>query len=169
MIPSALGIAWFWVICHHWLGTLSHRYRHGARGMLVLGVLATLFLILYTLALGVQGDYYRSLRRTGVILALTFTYLAQLLLARQLIYLHAERLVRLPAWARQLLVGLCITLLVAGIVSLLLEAFYAGYDLVEDAFEWFFALLLHSYFTAIYFVWRDLGMEVRLEVRNPTL
>lgn len=151
MIPAALLTAWFWRELRHWLsGYRPGEARRTPQVMQVLGLLAALFLILYTLALGEAGDNFRRVRRIGVTLSFTFTYLAQLLCTRALhVLARAAGDARLARWHRRLL-GLLLLLLATGLLSVLLDAWMgSAYDAVEDAFEWVLALQLNLYFALL--------------------
>ena len=106
--------------------------------------------MLYTLALGEVGDGFRLLRRIGVVLAFAFTFIAQVMFTRCVRELARRdgdaRWHRFYGWMMRLL-GL---LLVVGVVSVVLDALLAdGYDTMEDAFEWWMALLLNAYFVLV--------------------
>jgi len=151
MIPAALLTALFWRGMYGWLGRspVSHLQRT-AQAMIVLGFLAAGFLILYTLALGAEGDTFRLMRRTGVTLSFAFTYLSQLL-CTHLIGQYAHATSDHPLVIRQQkLMTLLLSLLGVGIVSVLLEGLLGGdYDRYEDGFEWIMALMLNLWFAGI--------------------
>lgn len=168
IIPAAIIIAAFWTIATRWLQQFGAPWDNPiTRWMGRLGITAALFLVIYTVALGIEGDAYRPLRRVGALLSFTLTYLAQLLLTLQLRNLRRVYPRQFPAWPIPLLNGICTILVATGVISLLLDGFYPAYDQIEDALEWGFALGLNVYFVAFYFVWRALG--VRIGVRIQTL
>ena len=80
MIPAAGLIIAYWRQMSVWIQSLD--IPHHTIGPL--GQIAGIFLILYILALGIEGDVFRLQRRIGVILYFTLTYLAQLLLVARL-------------------------------------------------------------------------------------
>jgi len=151
MIPAALLTALLWWRLQHWfrLAGLADRKR-ALHSMWIVGLLATLFLILYTVALGEQGDAFRTMRRAGVTLSFAFTFLAQLQ-CTQLLGILAQRRgsIRLQAWHQRLL-ALLVLLLTVGILSIVLDVLPGiDYDAVEDAFEWIMALMLNLYFAGL--------------------
>lgn len=159
MIPAALLTAWFWWQLQRWLQTRSGPVLASRlRAMWVLGLLAALFLILYTLALGEAGDSFRRMRRIGVTLSFAFTYLAQLLCTHALgVLARDSQDSRLHTWHRRLL-ALMLLLLGIGLFSVALDAWMGnGYDVVEDAIEWILALLLNLYFAGLACLFRALG------------
>tara|TARA_R100001143_G_C3357179_1_gene133188 strand:- start:509 stop:1261 length:753 start_codon:yes stop_codon:yes gene_type:complete len=151
MIPGALLSMLFWYCIAAWRRQAADtRLPKSLWSMPLLGTIAALSLIVYTIALGEEGDAYQNLRRTGVVLAFAFTYLAQLLLTRligELGRLKNDR--HLLLWHSRLF-ALSSLLLAVGVFSLILDAMLGtDYDRVEDAFEWILALLLNCYFAAV--------------------
>lgn len=165
MIPGALCAWALWLAAAAWAqrADAPTQYPRSLRAMPWLGGLAALFLILYTLALGEEGVAYQTLRRSGVILAFSFTFLAQLLFTRLL----GERAQRdgdahLLAWQRRLL-ALLVLLLSIGVLSVLLDlSLGERYDLMEDSFEWTLALGLHAWFAGLALAWRHQPYRVGL-------
>jgi hypothetical protein len=131
----------------------------GERVLPWMGLVAGLALLLYTLVLGHKGDTYHILRRIGVVLYFSLTWMGLVLISTRL---------RLSTrWAaagwRQQLWGL-FTLIVA-VFSLILDASLGpGYDRMEDAFEWWLALLVALHGVAIARLWQRTGFRARLEV-----
>ena len=160
MIPAALFSVLLWWSAAAWCRQENRRpvypYPRALRSMPILGTLAAVFLILYTVALGESGDAYSNIRRIGVTLAFAFTYLAQLLFTRHLGHIGLQRQdLRLQRWYPRLL-GLNIVLLVVGVTTVILDALIPPiYDeYMEDAFEWWLALLLNLYFIFMALIWR---------------
>lgn len=157
MIPSAMILMAFWWINHQWLTEASVRYKcinaSTNRAMLTLGILASLGLIAYVTVLGEVGRTWQLQRRAGVILFFSFTYLAQLLFVSQLRRLHNH----LPGLSRSIvgsMMGVCITLLSLGILTVILDMWdEAWYDTIDDAFEWILALLLQCNFLLMHLIW----------------
>ena len=145
MIPAAFVSALLWVR----LGK-DQVSGFSVRSMQAFGISACLFLTIYTLALGEEGDTYQRIRRIGITLSFAFTYMAQLLYTRQLGKLaSAASNFSMRRWYRRLM-ALIIALLIIGVISVILDALLgAGYDTYEDAFEWVLALLLNSWFAVL--------------------
>jgi len=167
MLPSAVLMMAYWWLNHAWLGSINTRSsaagQRANNWMLGLGLLACVGLIMYVTVLGERGDAWAVQRRVGTILFFSFTFLAQLLLLAQL------RRLNVPGVRRGLL-GLmavvCATLLVAGLATVVLDAWNeAWYATVEDAFEWVLTLLLQSNFLLGYFVWRQAGWALTVKER----
>lgn len=138
MIPAALLTTLLWWSLWRW----GQRRSGSGLAMPWLGTVAALALILYTLALGEVGDGYRLLRRIGVVLAFALTFIAQVLFARLVLECH------LPDYRR--LLAMLLLLLTVGMVSVALDGVLGdAYDAIEDAFEWWLALLLNGYFVLV--------------------
>ncbi len=148
MIPSALLTAWlWWNLRLRLINTVKDISIVSTNSMLILGLLATFFLILYTLALGIEGQTYQSIRRVGVTLSIAFTFMAQLL-GTSLFGKLGQALINAEViyWYKGLLSLLC-CLLLTGIVSVFLDIWMGErYDSLEDAFEWNMALMLQFWF-----------------------
>ena len=149
MIPAAGLIIVYWRQMSIWLQFLDIPH-HSIRQS---GQIAGVFLMLYVLALGIEGDVFRLQRRIGVILYFTLTYLAQLLLVARL-WRHNHR----AAPVRLMFVN-CIVLLIIGSSSLFTDLLTEWHDDVEDAYEWTLALLLDFYFLVSYWAWRVTGFD----------
>jgi hypothetical protein len=61
---------------------------------------------------------------------------------------------------------LCLLLLLLGLITVLLDAWDgAWYDTIEDAFEWWLALLLQLNFLFGYLLWRQAGVSLAVRSR----
>lgn len=154
MIPAACLMVVYWTLTYRWLLSLGDRPGFGSKSILVLGVIASLFFILYTVALGAGTEYFAIQRRIGIIFFFTLTFLSQLLLTYRL-----GKLLELDK-TRPFQLFICYTLLGTGIFTLFLDAFLSNYDDYEDAFEWFMASLMHGYFLVTWYTWKQTGFEV---------
>lgn len=68
MIPTAVLIMVYWLVCAHWMWVVGTDWLRLNRLMLWLGAIAGLGLIAYTVVLGeVERGYYLQ-RRIGVVL-----------------------------------------------------------------------------------------------------
>lgn len=158
MIPAGILAILFWWLVQQWLEQVQQR-RSGA--MQWLGSIAGLFLILYVVALG-EGRDYQSLRRIGIILFFSLTFLAQLLFLYQLS--RVDR--RFTSIQRKVFVwqkAMAATLLGIGITTVILDLIYSDYDSIEDAFEWVMMLFIVAQFCSHYWLWRE--SDVRVEVK----
>ncbi len=155
MILNAALLIHFWLLVHQWLAI----YQRRSLALPILGITASLFLVLYANFLGSQGELYQLLRRYGVTIYFAFTVLAQMLLIRQLLQLQLNvgaHLVQIKLW-------LCVWLLTLGIISVLCNALLDGdaKDRWENIIEWHFALGMNSYFLLMALLWKKLGFNYR--------
>lgn len=167
MLPAAVVLLAYWWLTAAWL-----RARIGAAGnaarylpaMRWLAVIASIGLVLYVTVLGEAGDRWQQQRRVGVILFFSFSYLAQLLMWG-ILHRAASALPHLRAMTLAM-GGLCALLLLLGLLTVYLDARDPqAYDEVEDAFEWWLALLLQCNVLLGYLMWRRDGW--RLGVTRP--
>ncbi len=171
MIPAGIFAILFWWLVNHWLEAVGLRR---SRPLFLTGAIAGLFLILYVVALG-EGREYQGLRRTGIILFFSLTFVAQLLfLARaagSIRRVNASLLMPHPAGLNELSSRVlrwqkraAFTLLAIGIGTILLDLFYPNYDAIEDAFEWVMMLFIIAQFVSHYWLWR--AVDLRIEIRS---
>lgn len=158
MLPAAIVGVLFWYANRAWLGQLGLR-SVGTACVPWLGLVAGLALVIYTVALGHEGEGFNLMRRIGVVLYLSFTFLCELLIS--------GALRQHPVWHRQgqYLLGICQLTLVVGVVSVVLNGLAPGlYSRTDDAFEWVFALLInvHAFWLAL--LWRRSDFRVRFWV-----
>jgi hypothetical protein len=150
MIPAALIMAAFWIGCRRWLMTIGDSDGRMVRAMVYLGSISAVFLILYTVFLGSKGDVYNLMRRSGVIIYFSFSYLAQLILLARLQWLQAAGRISLPGYVLRGKLTVVIGLLVIGLGSIPISNFVVDKRRPENAVEWIYALLMVSYY---FFTW----------------
>ncbi len=154
MVPAAILSMQLWLSGEAWF-TGDHTRTH-SHALALTGALASLCLLVYVTTLGIPGDVYRLLRKFVVLLYFGCTFIAQLLLTRQLTQLAAETgLVHLAKLARRLTV-LCAIVLACGIVIVPISTIDdpLRQKQVENIVEWNYALFLHVYYLVLYPVWR---------------
>lgn len=148
MLPMSLLYLAYW---RH-AGRRLARAGYTGGGIRRLGAAAAAALVCYVLALGAMGEHYQLVRRVGVILYFSFTFLCQLLVLRR-IAIH-----RIDAPGRGAQLALCALILCLGLLTVALDALLPGYD--EDyanAFEWNLALLVHLNFALAGWGWARAG------------
>ncbi|WP_420464516.1 hypothetical protein [Panacagrimonas sp.] len=155
MLPIAGLMLVYWSVAAQWLRAQTASRRKRIAAMQTLGVIGALFLMLYATFLGVDGDLYRWLRRYGVTVYFSFTVLAQMLLASVL-----DR-----GLLRKTLIALCAAMLLMGLASIPLQHLLADKDVVLNALEWAYALLMSLAFAAVGMAW--MRRRVRLNFTAP--
>ncbi len=156
MLPAGLLGILFWWLNGRWLRQLGI-HNAGVAWIPWLGLIACLSLIAYTLALGHAGDGFNLVRRTGVVLYFSLTYIAQLLISGAL----RDH----PAWSEtgSRLLKLCQLTLAVGILSVILDGVVPEfYDQRDNAFEWVLALLINLHALWLAMLWRRSRFRARL-------
>lgn len=165
IIPSAVISMICWRMIGAWLQCLEGQLYRGTIIIQTLGIIAGIFLIVYTVALGFIGPEYTLQRRLGVITFFGFTYLAELLLARRLWYIALNQPGVYPLRLAKQKLYLCVFLLVVGLASIPISNF-VGEDALENIVEWNFSVIVYSYFFLVYLGWKATGFKAKLEVTN---
>lgn len=166
MIPSAVLLAGFWLLCRRWLIELGDDREAWGKWIAALGVLAALFLILYTVFLGHKGDIYNLMRRFGVNLYFGFSGLAQIMLLARLDRLRRQGRSRIPDQLLRLMLLLLIGLLIIGLTSIPISNFIVDKKQPRNIVEWNFALLMISYYIVVWHAWRISEFHPTLGQRN---
>jgi hypothetical protein len=162
MIPAAVLMAAYWVLCRRWLLSLGANDSSAVRAMVALGVISAAFLVLYTVYLGSKGDFYNLMRRYGVNVHLSFGVLAQILLTRELLRLPGTLRSTVPRWIirnKLVTVGL---LLALGLASIPVGNFVPDKDRAENVIEWLFAALMAGYYLLTACAWRATDFRATL-------
>jgi hypothetical protein len=165
MIPAAVLLAAFWFACRRWLLALGAQDGRLVRAMVVVGCTSAAFLILYTVFLGSKGDFYNLMRRYGVTVYFSFSYLAQLMLLSRLRQLRTAGQLELPDYILRGKLALAVALLALGLGSIPISNFVVEKDRPENAVEWMFSLLMVSYYLLTWRAWRHSDFRISLSVR----
>ena len=144
MLPYAVLLLMFWRAMASELDSLGDSARPVV-SIRMMGTIAAIFLVVYTVALGAVGDFFQLQRRIGIILYFSMTAFCQLLYTWRLGHLG------IPDKTRPLHLGICYSFLSIGIFTLILDQIIDNYEDYEDAFEWVLALIMHCYFIVMFF------------------
>ena len=170
MIAYGVLLIWFWIYAHQWLNLLYDRTYKIARIMLWLGIIGALFLIIYIDFLGTTGEVNRFMRRYGILVFFTFTPLAQLLLLLQqfeissLATVAKIKTVSLNSRALKFQLFILLLMLLAGIISIILDIAQLKTYETENIVEWNFSLLMNLYFLSMVFIWKDYRYYLKNDV-----
>ncbi len=159
MIPAGVLLCLYWWLCSRWLAGLQKDSPRASPALAILGILAGIFLILYVVFLGSSGDFYRFMRRFGVIVYFGCSGLAQLVLIRRLYILRQDHGLRLPAYILPGKVAVGLALLIMGLVSIPVKNFVVDADRVANAVEWNFALLMQCFYLLTWRAWKATGFR----------
>ena len=169
MIVQAVLLMWYWRFAQCWLNQLRSRAsvdggKSPVMAMFYLGVVGAFFLILYADYLGTSGDFYRFMRRYGVIFYFTFTPLAQMIMVNQLYKIrklapHAE--IRLGVLRYQLVI--LVIILLMGLISLFLSYTQGPSFERENIIEWNYALFSTAFFGGSVVMWKNLKYTLSIK------
>jgi hypothetical protein len=155
MIPAAILLFLFWPLCRDWFLALGGADSFGLRAMVWLGRISAVFLILYAVFLGSDGDVYRWLRRFGVTVHFSFAYLAQVLLLNRIWIARENRQPHLPNYLSSGMLAVSIAMLVLGLFSIPVEEVIPDPDKrIINTIEWNFALLLFGWYLLPWRAWQ---------------
>ena len=161
MIAYAVLMIWFWLYTRQWLQQILDEKSRLTNTILWLGIIGSLFLLVYIDFLGTTGEINRFMRRYGIMIYFTFTPLAQVLLLK----LHYRVLesgttenVTKPVLQFQLFILLLMSII--GVTSIVLDVAQLKTYQSENIVEWTFALLMSLYFAGMIFIWRDFRYQL---------
>lgn len=156
MIPAQVLLVFYWWVNDRWLQSLGYPLGHG---VFWLGLLASLFMMIYILSLGHAGDTFHLLRRIGVIGYVGMTGIAQISLGAAL---YRSSRGEVSRSGRRLLHLSGFTLGVA-MLSVILDVLPAvDYDRMNHSFEWILIVLLILHGAAVVLVWRKVRLALNL-------
>lgn len=158
MVPAAILSMQLWSTSEAWMS--GNPRLESPKALLFTGALASLCLLVYVTTLGIPGDVYRLLRKFGVLLYFGCTFIAQLLLVRQLKRGDTQGQVRHAKLAHKL-EKFCVLVLACGIVIIPISLIEdpVRRKQIENIVEWNYALFLHIYYLALYPAWRRMAAE----------
>lgn len=159
MLPTASVMVAYWILARSWLAQLGDDGR-SRDWLAALGVVGALFLILYVVFLGTDGQAYELMRRYGVTVYFAFTALAQLLLSARLRRLPPAAQDRVGIGLLRTKVGFGAAMLILGLVNVPAKNFFPTLP-VDNMAAWNFALLMHGYFGLTALAWRRTAYRVR--------
>ncbi|MGD2139910.1 MAG: hypothetical protein PVH25_05915 [Burkholderiales bacterium] len=164
VLPGATLQALTWILCAQWLRSIDHVGERSPRGLALLGVLAGMFLVLYGVFLGSEGDIYQWLRRYGINFYFGFTYLCMLLTSARLFRLSRADSIRLPWHTDRALGVLCLLVLAFGLINLFTKSLLADENLVsqvQNSLEWFASSIFTLFFAILAFLWSKTRFHLR--------
>ena len=153
MISTAVLMALCWLFFRQWLINVEgHRNRQQIM-MLLLGLLSSTFLLVYTLALGHIGEVYALQRRIGVTLFFSCGLLAQLLAANQIWKLVRRGGLELQQGLHKWLLLICVLMLLSGLAVEPMSLLIPDDGRVDNIIEWNYAVLMYLYFVVLGRIW----------------
>lgn len=141
MLPQALLLVVFWRALSRVLPAPGPR-----DALLIAGITGAVFLVLYTVFLGSQGDIYRLMRRYGVFVFFLGTLIAQIVATRRL---RRSGMATRPLRVQQ---AMLVVMLLLALAEVPLGTFGLQDDQAENVIEWNFSLAMQLWFASWLFV-----------------
>ncbi len=161
MIPAAIMLGFFWPLCRRWFLSLGGADSFGLRIMAWLGAISAVFLILYSVFLGSQGDFYSLMRRFGVTIYFSFSYLSQVLLLNRLWDERGTGRLGVPNYVSTWMFVISLLMFAMGLYSIPVGQMIPDPDdRVINIIEWNFALLLSGWYLLPWIAWKKSGFRV---------
>ncbi len=161
MISAGLTKIQFWRLNRDWLDYLGDVPSATRRGLPILGLVAGLSLILYTVALGHEGAIPYLMRRLGVSLYFGLAFIAQCLLTLRLRSMQRQQTLVVSRKLLATILTILWILLVIGIGMVLLDLVTDFKERLEDPMEWLMALLMTLNYGLFWLAWRQSGFDQR--------
>ncbi len=168
-IPQAVLLMLFWPLAVRWLRQLGDAANRAQTAIVILGVTAGVFLIVYATVLGEVGQYYRLERQLGATVFFAFTFLAQLILTQRVVVLARKDDTGPSSRYTRGLLAPCVAMFAVGLLSVVWQLLWDDYERVEDAIEWTFAILVALWFIPVSLAWRGTGFSARLRTTADNL
>ena len=164
LIPTAIFMMAYWLLLYNWVKRLANR---STKLIIVtaMGIIASVALIVYTVTLGAVGEPYALARRIGVVFYFAFTSFGHLILLSCLDKIDTEKLGIVEQQNR--LTISCLVLIGTAIISAFLGLLWEEWwDKWENAYEWWFSLLMISMFYQVASMWKRTNYQIRLHVEH---
>lgn len=153
MLPLVPLFAAYWVMQVYWLRQLLGRHTWHLTTIYWLGLASSLALLLYVNFLGSEGDFYRFMRRQGVMFYFGFAGLAQLFslyIISKFKPVIDKPLQRKLRWQWGFVGGQWLL----GLLSVIATALRPQYEYqISNAIEWQFALLMVGFYGVSARIW----------------
>ena len=134
--------------------------------MVWLGIISSIFLILYAVFLGSKGDFYSLMRRFGVTIHFSFGYLSQVLLLNRLWDERRAGRLSLPRYITTAMFTMTLLMFVLGLYSIPVGELIPDPDnRTINIIEWNFALLLFAWYLLPGIAWHKSDFRCASELR----
>lgn len=162
LLPAAVLQAAVWFLSLAWLRAIGSPSTRLLGWVPWLGLAAMAFLILYGTFLGTEGNWYRWMRRYGVVFYFGFTCILMLIVSGAIH--RASAATRSFRVSARVLLALCMALPFLGVLNSLAPLVIAdpvAVDRFENATEWWGALVFTLFFGMLAALWRRTGYAMR--------
>mgnify|MGYP000084537089 CR=1 FL=1 len=163
MIPTAVFMGMYWLLMYVWLKQISN---NKLQPVLItgFGCIAVFMLIVYTVTLGAVGEPYALARRLGVTVYFGFTAGAHLLLLVKFRKVNTQ-LLKISGEVKAMFY-LCIVMLSTAVASAVAGLVWEeGWDNWENAYEWWFSLVMISLFYCVARMWKKTHFKVTFSTK----
>ena len=163
MIPTAVFMGMYWLLMHVWLKQISDSKLQPIL-MTGFGCIAVLMLIVYTVTLGAVGEPYALARRLGVTVYFGFTAGGHLLLLVKFRKVNTQQL-KISGEVKAMFY-LCLVMLTTAVASAVAGLLWdKGWDNWENAYEWWFSLIMISLFYCVARMWKKTHFKITLSTK----
>jgi len=167
MIPTAVFMGMYWLLLHTWLKQISDN-NIKPHIITAFGCMAAFMLIVYTVTLGAVGEPYALARRLGVTVYFGFTAGGHLLLLLKFKQVNTQMLN--IAGEVKAMSYLCFVMLTTALASAVAGFLWEGWDNWENAYEWWFSIIMISLFYCVARMWKKTGFTsalfTKVKVKN---
>lgn len=152
MLPLAIVVLLVWRRCSTFL-ELGGQSGVRLTSIRLLGVVAALSLVLYTVTLGLVGNEYKILRRIGIDGFALSNYIAQLIFVLSYRHMRSGTTEKLGRW----LVAICVTVPAIAIAGELAKWLGVSRHPANNIVAWNALILQCAYFAVLSRLWRQHG------------
>jgi hypothetical protein len=165
LLPAAVLQGLVWLLSAPWLRGIGTPPSRWLSWLPWFGIGAAVFLILYGTFLGTEGDWYRWMRRYGVIFYFGFTCILMVITGGSVH--RAATATRRGRRSATLLLSMCAALPLLGVVNTMAPLAIGdpiALDHFENATEWWGTLIFQLFFLLLALLWRRTayGAELKL-------
>lgn len=164
MIPSAILMILYWVLVRQWLIQMEGRKDIPQNIILILGIISSIFLVIYSVALGFIGEVYSMQRRVGVTIFFSCGLVSQLMMTNRIWKLVRSGRLHLPWKLHVWKLIICILMLLIGLSSIPLSMLYFEDGRIDNILEWNYAVIMYVYYILTYFVWSSTDFKAKFHV-----
>lgn len=166
MIPSAMFMMLYWYLMKRWLEKIFNDKHLQFQIIILLGFISSVFLIVYTIALGFIDPVYGLQRRIGVTLFFACALISQLMVSDQIYKAVKAGRLSLPYGLHYWLVVICVLMLLIGLSSIPVSIYFPHTSLLDNIIEWSYAVVMYSFYIVTGFIWR--ATDYRLDFHVET-
>ncbi|WP_334028479.1 hypothetical protein [Alteromonas sp. P256] len=162
LIPTAVLMSAYWLLLYQWVQQVTEG-AYKAKPLVLMGIIASIALVIYTVTLGAEGNAYGLARRIGVIFYFAFSAFAHLLLLGYVDKVDTHHL-NIVTEQNRLSISATILIVTAIFSAIVGYVFPEFWDEWENAYEWWFSLLMISMFYQVGSMWKKTQFSLSLSI-----